>query len=273
MGHSTFADVEDEPGARASGNARDWLERACIVVPAFDAEDSIAKVIADLRDAIPELRESIIVVDDGSRDATARIAEETGCFVVTSAGTTPPDGASVSPSNRGKGAALRAGFEAARARGLSVALTVDADGLHPAEEARRFLLAPGSETALVLGVRDLACAGAPRANRFSNGISNFFLSRFARRPLQDTQCGLRRYPIRETLALPTRGEGYDFEAEVLLRAVWNGLEIIETPIRVLYPPDRKTHFQTRRDVKRIIGTVVEALHERWTQSGGRRGEA
>jgi glycosyltransferase involved in cell wall biosynthesis len=171
-----------------------------------------------------------------------------------------------SPKNLGKGVALRAGFEAAHARGMTVAVTVDADGQHPASEARRVLLAPSSgpgDAAFVLGVRDLVRDGAPRANRMSNGISNYFLSRFARRPLHDTQCGLRRYPIAPTLALAARGRGYDFEAEILLRAVWAGMEVIEEPVNVLYPEDRRTHFRVSRDPWRIVRTIVAALGDRW----------
>ena len=247
-----------------------WIERACILVPAFDAEASIAEVISGLREAIPERREAIIVIDDGSRDSTPRIARDLGCSVVTSSGATPE----LRPvRNRGKGAALRAGLEAAHARGMSLALSVDADGQHPPDEARRVLFAEGRETALVLGVRDLVRDGAPRANRFSNGISNFFLSRFARRPLRDTQCGLRRYPVRETLALRTSGQGYDFEAEVLLRAIWAGVDVVEEPVRVLYPEHRKTHFRVGRDVRQIIQTVVASVGDHWLRRDGSNEEA
>lgn len=255
--------VQKSPHRMNSGTAKalpdaqsrtSWLDRACILVPAFDAARSIADVVGQLRLTIPELRESIIVVDDGSRDATAMLARAAGAAVISLV------------ENGGKGAALRAGLEEARRRGMTVALTVDADGQHPAREARRVLLAAEDESALVLGTRDLVRDGAPRANRFSNGISNYFLSRFARRTLHDTQCGLRRYPIAETLSLHARGKGYDFEAEVLLRAVWEGLEVVEEPVNVLYPADRTTHFRTRRDVSKIIGTIVVALGERWMAS-------
>lgn len=226
------------------------VDRACLIVPAFDAEKTLARVIDDLRSALPALANEILVIDDGSRDATARVAAEAGCQVVSHG------------RNRGKGAALRTGLATAHARGRLVAVTVDADGQHPAEEARRVLLASSNPDALVLGIRRLAAAGAPRKNQVSNEISNYFISRFAGRPLRDTQCGLRRYPIGKTLQLAPRGEGYDFEAEVLLRAVWAGVEIVEEEIRVLYPEDRVTHFHVVRDPWRIVRTVVAALGDR-----------
>jgi glycosyltransferase involved in cell wall biosynthesis len=227
-----------------------WLHRACIIVPAYQAEKTLPGVIADLRAAMPALQNAIFVIDDGSMDGTAAAATRAGCHVISHG------------RNRGKGAALVTGLATARARGHDVAVTVDADGQHPADEARRVLEAERDPEAFVLGIRALATAGAPRKNQMSNEISNFFISRFAGRALRDTQCGLRRYPIAKTLRLAPRGEGYDFEAEVLLRAIWAGVPIVEEPIRVLYPEDRVTHFHVVRDPWRIVRTVVVALRDK-----------
>lgn len=228
------------------------MKDACVIVPAYDAAATIGAVIADVRRELPDL--DVLVVDDGSVDDTSRIARDAGAHVLRR------------ETNAGKGAALIAGFEEALARGKRVAVTVDADGQHPADEAKRVLEASDDEQAFVLGVRDLERDGAPRANRFSNGISNFFLSRFAGRPLRDTQCGLRRYPIEKILALRAGGRGYDFEAEVLLRGIWSGMTIVELPVRVLYPAERTTHFHPARDPWRIIRTVVATLGDRWLRA-------
>jgi glycosyltransferase involved in cell wall biosynthesis len=223
---------------------------ACVLIPAYQAEKTLQAVIDDLRAALPALADAIIVIDDGSTDKTAEVARRARCQLVSHA------------KNRGKGAALVSGLTAARERGHAVALSVDADGQHPAEAAQQVLFAADDPGALVLGIRALVAAGAPRTNQFSNGISNFFISRFAGRPLRDTQCGLRRYPIETTLALAARGKRYDFEAEVLLRAIWAGVEVVEEPIRVLYPQDRMTHFHVVRDPWRIVCTVISALGDK-----------
>lgn len=217
--------------------------RACVVIPAYDTEETVGDVVAQCRAVVP----SVLVVDDGSHDRTGRAAADAGADVVALG------------INRGKGAALVAGLATALVRGFDVALTVDADGQHSAEDLPK-LLAAGGPRSIVLGVRDLAEAGAPKANQVSNGISNYFLSRFAHRPLRDTQCGLRRYPILDTLALGAGGTGYEWEAEVLLRALHSGMDVVEVPIRVIYPPgkSRKTHFVVRRDVPRIIEHVLRA---------------
>jgi glycosyltransferase involved in cell wall biosynthesis len=223
-------------------------------VPAYQAGKTIAAVLADLRRAMPDVcaREgALVVVDDGSSDGTGETAAREGAHVIAHA------------VNRGKGAALATGLGYARDRGFDVALAVDADGQHPAESARAVLEASDDARALVLGVRDLVRDGAPRANRFSNGISNFFLSFFTSVTLADTQCGLRRYPVNESIALGARAEGYAFEAEVILRAVAAGMPVVQVPIDVIYPPEeeRVSHFDRLRDPARIVGVVVRTLHE------------
>jgi glycosyltransferase involved in cell wall biosynthesis len=222
--------------------------RACALVPAFDAAPTVGAVVRDLRGT---LRVDVLVVDDGSSDATAPTARAEGADVVRH------------PRNLGKGAALRTGLLEAEQRGFDVAVTVDADGQHPASSAHAVLDGSDDPRALVLGVRDLARDGAPSSNRFGNDVSNFFLSLFAGRALRDTQCGLRRYPVAATLALAARARGYAFEAEVLLRALAAGLPLVEVPVEVVYPPAgaRRSHFRSVRDPVRIVGRVVRTVVE------------
>lgn len=222
----------------------------CAIVPAYDAARSVADVVRSLVSLWPDPR-AVIVVDDGSRDATARLAEEAGATVLRHG------------NNRGKGAALRTAFWFAHDQGYDVAVTIDADGQHPPAEALRLLCSDAPASALVLGTRDLVKAGAPRPNQLSNRISNYFLSRFAKTEFADTQCGLRRYPLAATLAADGGADGYAFEAEIILRAKAAGVPIVEMPIDVIYPPEeeRLSHFHAVRDPARIIHRVVATLFE------------
>jgi glycosyltransferase involved in cell wall biosynthesis len=233
--------------------------RVLAVVPAFQAERSVEAVVRGLRAALGPAAEPLIVVDDGSSDRTAERAEQAGAVVLRH------------PENRGKGAALRTGFARALAAGAGAVVSVDADGQHLPEEAARLARDPAPREALVLAIRDLARDGAPAANRFSNAFSNAFLSWFGGRPLHDTQCGLRRYPLPETLALGARADGYAYEAEVLLRAARLGKPIVEVPVRVFYPPEeeRVSHFHVVRDPARIVASVLStALFVRRQRSDG-----
>jgi glycosyltransferase involved in cell wall biosynthesis len=218
------------------------------IVPAYDAARTVGEVVRGLRSCWPDSEpDTVIVVDDGSRDDTCKVARRAGALVICHG------------INRGKGAALRTGLHAAQELGFSTAVTVDADGQHPPTEAARLASHPARPGALVLGIRDLPGAGAPRANQLSNRISNHFLSSFTSRDLQDTQCGLRRYPVSRTLELEGRSRGYAFEAEIVLLASRAGLEIVQVPVRVRYDGPRVTHFHAARDPARIILRVLWTL--------------
>lgn len=233
---------------------------AAFIIPAYQAEKSVSEVIAGLKRAWavawrtlePEKRAGwseqaiCLVIDDGSDDRTTAEAEAAGAEHVRH------------PRNQGKGAALLTGLRWARDRDLDVVVSVDADGQHPPEEAVRLMLLDAPLDALVLGVRDLVRDGAPLPNRFSNGFSNLFLSAYGRMKLRDTQCGLRRYPVTQTLGLGAHDPGYAFEAEVILRVARSGLPIVQEPVRVIYPPgaERVTHFHSVRDPARIVRRVL-----------------
>lgn len=243
---SLFRMTRSTAAARESAAHTDG---ACVLVPAFDAEHALAGVLEEVRAELHELDASrIIVVDDGSKDRTSAIAEAHGVTLLKHR------------ENKGKGAAILTGLREAERRGFTTAVTVDADGQHPATSAR-IVLETGGPHDLVLGIRDLARDGAPKMNQMSNGISNFFISFFGRRKLGDTQCGLRRYPVRETLALGAHANGYAFEAEVLLMALAAKMTVVEVPIAVRYPPEeeRVTHFDSVRDPARIVAVVVRTL--------------
>jgi glycosyltransferase involved in cell wall biosynthesis len=249
-----FAGSSAADASRSQAGADEHTaRRTYCVIPAYNAERTIGHVVSSLIDAwgSAEVSERLIVVNDGSTDATAELARRAGAYVLSHA------------RNRGKGAALLSGFEEAKRRGAECVVTLDADGQHFAEDALRLLQHPAPNNSLLLGVRNLARAGAPRANRFSNALSNFFLSWFSGVKLADTQCGLRRYPVAATLAANTRANGFAFETEILLLAALEGWPITQLPIQVHYPPEgeRVTHFDNVRDPTRIITTVIRTMTE------------
>ncbi|HXK17434.1 MAG TPA: glycosyltransferase family 2 protein, partial [Polyangiaceae bacterium] len=164
------------------------------LIPAYQASANLKRVLDDLRAHDPE--GALLVVDDGSTDGTGDIARAEGIDVVTH------------DVNRGKGVALRRGFSWLAERGFETAVTVDADGQHRAEDAVALAKHPAPPSALVLGVRNLSRDGAPGPSQFSNAFSNWWVSRFSGQKLSDTQCGLRRYPLRATLGLDSDARGY-----------------------------------------------------------------
>jgi glycosyltransferase involved in cell wall biosynthesis len=228
--------------------------KVAALIPAFQAQNSVPDVIRAIQAEANNHGTTlpILLVDDGSTDDTAKVAQDAGAKVIRHV------------TNRGKGAALLTGLRALALKGFEAAVTVDADGQHPAEEALRLAYLPTPAETLVLGVRDLVRDGAPRSSQFSNSISNRFLSLFSGRSLGDTQCGLRRYPLPQVLDLATRSPGYAFEAEVILRAARAGLKIVQIPVRVWYPPAsaRVSHFHSVKDPTRIVFRVLGTWLER-----------
>lgn len=234
--------------------------RSAFVIPAYQAGASLALVVAELREALREAGTDapIVVVDDGSTDDTASIAEELGVILLRH------------ERNRGKGAALVTALEWAERNGHASVVSLDADGQHPGREAVRLLGHPCPEDHLLLGVRDLARARAPLANQRSNRFSNQVLSLLGGAHLDDTQCGLRRYPVKKTLALRVPWKGFAFESDAVLRAARRGTPMLTfEPTEVRYPPEgeRVTHFDSVRDPTRIVGAVVwtslTVPHHRW----------
>jgi glycosyltransferase involved in cell wall biosynthesis len=236
--------------------------KLCIIIPVYNHADTAAEVIAEAAKCFP-----VIVVDDGSTDGVRFPA---GIELVRFS------------ENRGKGAALRAGFERARERGFTHAITMDADGQHSPNDLPKLAEACAqSPGALVIGVRDLVRAGAPKGRRRSNAVSNFWFHVETGVRLSDTQCGFRAYPLAEIASIQTHSERYAFELELLVRSAWCGIPIAPVPVNVKYSAATMahSHFRPVVDLAHItamnIGLVLQSwfvplpLRVRWSRQHGR----
>ena len=216
------------------------------LIPAYQAEATIACVVAGTRTQIGR----VLVVDDGSADATGVRAAAAGADVIAHG------------VNRGKGAALLTGLDALASAGVARVLTLDADGQHlPTEIPALMAASDASPDAIVVGVRRKEGQPIAAINQLGNWIADGLLELIAGRTLPDTQSGFRVYPVSKTLALGVQGARYDFETEVLLRAAREGIDIVGVPVAVYYPPveERISHFRPWEDTLRIIGSVVRLL--------------
>lgn len=212
------------------------------LIPALDCADTIGDVVRGAREHV----ERVLVVDDGSSDATAVEARAAGAEVFSHG------------ENLGKGAALVSGLRYLEERGCSHAVSLDGDGQHfPADMPKLIGESQAYPQALVLGARQTKSeVGA--LNRFGNEFANLWVRIATGKEIGDTQCGLRAYPIAATLALHPVGQRFDFETEILIRAVRVGLEIRSVPVRVFYPPPelRHSHYDKVWDTVRIVEMVV-----------------
>ncbi len=215
--------------------------RAACVIPAFEAAESIAAVVHGVRAQCPEL--VIVVVDDGSRDATAAIAVSSGAHHVLR-----------HEINRGKGSALTTGFRHAFSLEprIDAVITVDADGQHDATclPALRDALESAD---LVIGTRRRRGTSMPLYRRVANAISTRVITWCAGRPIRDAQCGFRG--IRRALLerVPHEGDRYEAETAFVIRAARAGAIIAETEIPTRYGPP--SHFRPLRDTARVVATI------------------
>jgi glycosyltransferase involved in cell wall biosynthesis len=204
------------------------------VIPAYQAEMTLSAVVHETSRHVP-----VLVVDDGSTDATAQVAETAGARVLRQ-----------SP-NQGKGAALRAGFRLALDEGCAAVLTLDADGQHDPSCVPDFLAAWRSTGApLVIGRRDFR--RMPLSRRVANTLGTWVFSWAVGRHVADNQSGYRLIasPLLPRL-LSSREAGFEFEVEMITLAIRAGLAIEWVAIPTIYE-DQGSHIRPHAHVANFL---------------------
>ena len=205
-----------------------------VIIPAYNEARTVGDVVRRVREHIPD----VIVVDDGSSDATGERARAAGAEVVRHC------------VNRGLGAALRTGIAAAlrqdpSSRGdaegsrppeqADILVTLDADGQHDPTEIGA-LTAPIAEGVadVVIGVRSFA--GAPRHRRLFNQIGNVVTWLLFGVWCSDTQSGFRAFSRRAAAQITIRTNRMEVSSEIIAEVSRHNLRIAEVPIRTIYTP-------------------------------------
>ena len=213
--------------------------RTCVLIPTYNNVTTLANVIND----VATYTDDIVVVNDGSTDGSQKIIDSFPFVQCLSY-----------QKNRGKGWAMRKGFEFAIQKGYEFAITIDSDGQHFAKDLPKFIQALElDKNAIIIGERDLNQASVPGKSSFGNKFSNFWFKVETGITIEDTQSGFRLYPLIPLKDLRFRTVKYEFEIEVLVRAAWKGVNIKPVPVSVYYPPkdERISHFRPFKDTVRI----------------------
>lgn len=208
-----------------------------VVVPAYQAGATVATVVAGIVRALPEA--AVLVVDDGSTDATGALARNAGADVARHV------------DNRGKGAALRTGIDAALATGAAVIATVDADGQHDVASLPRLVEAL-VEADVVVGAR-VRGADMPPHRRFTNRASSAAISRITGQEIADAQSGFRAFTRAVAERVKPSGSGYEFESEFLVLAARAGFRISSVSVPTIY--GGPSHFRLLEDGAKVVRTI------------------
>ncbi|MBM3854499.1 MAG: glycosyltransferase family 2 protein [Verrucomicrobia bacterium] len=234
-----------------------------VLLPSYNSGAHLRRVVGEVLAQWPH----VLVVVDGSTDGSE-------LEVLALARQQPTLSVLQLPRNSGKGAAVLAGAAAARARGFTHALVMDADGQHPPGSIGEFMaVSQQHPTALILG-RPIFPSNVPRERLHGRKLSVGLVRLELLGPgIDDPLFGFRVYPLAPLLAAlgPRRGgRRYDFDTEAAVRLCWAGVPPLNhaAPVRYLPPSEGGiSHFHYLRDNATLVWLhtrlLVELLLQRW----------
>ncbi len=218
--------------------------KICVIIPTYNEGKTIGKLISQIR----KLKLYPIVIDDGSIDNTAVIAEQNGASVLRN------------PRNQGKGAALIRGFEYCIKNNFDSAITMDGDGQHLPEDIPAFISLAGKkeEIGIIIGNRMFNRKNMPFIRVLTNKFMSWLLSKIIRQKIYDSQCGFRliKRKVFEKLSLKTHK--FEIESEIIVEAGKNGVKIESIPIQTVYKKEH-SHINPFVDTLRFLKFVFKEI--------------
>ena len=210
----------------------------CVIIPTYNNDKTLSRVI----DGVLIYTDQIIIVNDGSTDDTINILKKYPSLEQIHF-----------KKNKGKGAALRAGFKKAIQKKYDFAITIDSDGQHYPDDIPIFIHElDKNDNILLIGSRNMTHESVPKNSSFGNKFSNFWYWIETGIKLTDTQSGYRLYPLDTISKINFYTNKFEFEIESIVKTAWRGVEVKNVPIKVLYDAnERVSHFRPIVDFTRI----------------------
>jgi glycosyltransferase involved in cell wall biosynthesis len=218
------------------------------LIPCYNAETTLPQLFTELAPFISKAR--TICIDDGSRDSTPTLLQNTGALV------------HCFPKNQGKGVCLKMGYELAVTQGASSVLALDSDMQHLPTDIPKFLDA-AKHFDIVIGSRRRNghfTSPMPAPRIFSNTTTSNILTRLTGQKIWDAQCGFRliQRPCFERIAPRCHETGFMFETEFLLNAAKEKFKIGFVEIEVIYG-SQKSNMRYVKDTFNFIKLVLRQI--------------
>ncbi|WP_349922538.1 glycosyltransferase family 2 protein [Aeromonas veronii] len=213
----------------------------CLIIPCYNHSTPLAGVLTGLK----SLGLPCLLVDDGSEPAAAAALDALAA--------THGDWVSLlrHDRNQGKGVAVTTGLMAARARGFSHGVQIDADGQHDLSDVPRLLAEAARQPDALVSGRPIYDDSVPKGRLYGRYITHVWVwIETLSFTIADSMCGFRVYPLATSCALLDEvrlGRRMDFDTEVMVRLYWRGVPMRFVPTRVIYPADGSSHFRLWRD--------------------------
>lgn len=193
-------------------------------MPAFNEGKYVGSLVLQVK----QYADEVIVVDDGSVDHTAMIAELAGANVVRHG------------QNKGYGSAIRSILAEAKNRNADVLVILDADSQHNPDEIPQLVKAVVEGSDVVIGSREMQKNTIAPYRRLGQRILSKLTNVASRQKLSDTESGFRAYSRKAIASLDLKERGMAISSEIVSEAAGKGLKVSEVPISVTYTEDGST---------------------------------
>lgn len=217
--------------------------KICVLIPCHNE----AQTIGGLVHQVKQLGLDVVVVNDGSTDSTASIAESQGAHLI-----------SISPCG-GKGNALRKGFEYVLSQGYDALIIMDGDGQHSPDDLPAFIERYKTTQASVInGNRMVNNRNMPFIRKMTNKFMSWMISCVCKQKVADTQCGYRLISCGVLRSIKLYSTNFEIESEILIKASKKNLKIDSIPVQTIYQ-DEQSKIHPVKDTLRFFKYLLREI--------------
>ena len=222
--------------------------RICVIIPTYNESKAIAGLIGQIN----KLGLKMVIIDDGSKDDTAKIVQDCGALVLRN------------PVNAGKGASLIKGYRYAIDQGFDAVISMDGDGQHSCDDIQAFISkAESSNCGIIVGNRMTTTKEMPFLRIITNRFMSWLISTITGQRIPDTQCGFRLVKKEVLQRIDLSTSKYETESEILIKSARLGFKIDSIPVRTIYSGQKSQinpFVDTLRFLRFIIPEFIRGKH-------------